>query len=312
MPTAVSRDFLAIEGLDGEALTAWLDAAEEMVPFAAGERFLPHPLPLAGRVVANLFFEDSTRTRVSFEIAGKRLGAEITNLSAAGSSASKGETLLDTARNIEAMGVDAIVVRSGVSGAAAMLARHLECPIVNAGDGRHEHPTQGLLDLLSIRRHFGIVAGRRIAIVGDIANSRVARSVTHGLVALGAEAVLVGPPTLVDPSLERLATGPGRISVGHDLDAILPAVDAVMTLRIQLERAAGSGISSDYRANYGLTAARVDRMREGCAILHPGPVNRGIEIDDAVADDPRRSLILRQVTHGVAVRMAVLRRCVLG
>lgn len=312
MPTAVSRDFLALEGLDGAAIDAWLDESEAMVPFAAGERFLPHPLPLAGRVVANLFFEDSTRTRVSFEIAGKRLGAEMTNLSASGSSASKGETLLDTARNIEAMGVDAIVVRSGVSGAAAMLARHLACPIVNAGDGRHEHPTQGLLDLLSLRRHLGSVAGRRIAIVGDIANSRVARSVTHGLVALGAEAVLVGPPTLVDPSLERLATGPGRISVGHDLDAILPGVDAVMTLRIQLERAAGSGISSDYRANYGMTRARRDRMREGCAILHPGPVNRGIEIDDDVADDPARSLILRQVTHGVAVRMAVLRRCVLG
>jgi aspartate carbamoyltransferase catalytic subunit len=312
MPTAVSRDFLALEGLDGPAITAWLDAAETMVPFAAGDRFLPHPLPLAGRVVANLFFEDSTRTRVSFEIAGKRLGAEITNLSSAGSSASKGETLLDTARNIEAMGVDAIVVRSGVSGAAAMLARHLDCPIVNAGDGRHEHPTQGLLDLLSLRKHLGAIAGRRIAIVGDIANSRVARSVTHGLVALGAEAVLVGPPTLVDPSLERLAKGPGRISVGHDLDAVLPTVDAVMTLRIQLERAAGSGISSDYRSSYGLTAARRDRMRENCAILHPGPVNRGIEIDDDVADDPRRSLILRQVTHGVAVRMAVLRACVLG
>jgi len=210
------------------------------------------------------------------------------------------------------MGVDAIVVRSGVSGAAAMLARHLDCPIVNAGDGRHEHPTQGLLDLLSLRRHLGSIAGRRIAIVGDIANSRVARSVTHGLVALGAEAVLVGPPTLVDPSLVRLATGPGRISVGHDLDAVLPTVDAIMTLRIQLERAAGSGISSDYRSSYGLTAARRDRMREDCAILHPGPVNRGIEIDDDVADDPRRSLILRQVTHGVAVRMAVLRACVLG
>jgi len=316
-PTAVDRDFLALEGLDARSLLAWLDAAEAMVPFAAGERFLPSPLPLVGRVVANLFFEDSTRTRVSFEIAGKRLGAEITNLSASGSSASKGETLLDTARNIEAMGVDAIVVRSGVSGAAAMLARHLACPIVNAGDGQHEHPTQGLLDLLTLRRHFTLAfgrpdfAGRKVAIVGDIAHSRVARSVTHGLVALGSEVLLVGPPTLVDPSFVRLAEGPGSIRVETDLDAVVPELDALMTLRIQLERAAGGGVSPDYRFGYGLTSERRRRLPERCAILHPGPVNRGVEIDDAVADDPRASLILRQVTYGVAVRMAVLRACVL-
>jgi aspartate carbamoyltransferase catalytic subunit len=309
------RDFLAIEGLSAGDLIGWLDAADAMMPYASGAS--KHPgAPLAGRVVANIFFEDSTRTRVSFEVAAKRLGGEVTNLGASGSSASKGETLLDTARNIEAMGVDAIVVRSAISGGAAMLARHLEVPVINAGDGRHEHPTQGVLDLLTIRRHFEATGrgrdfqGRRVAIVGDIANSRVARSATHGLVTLGAEVLLVGPPTLVSRDFERLASGPGRIRVSHDLDGVLANLDAIMLLRIQMERAAGSGISPDYRGMYGLTEARVARLPEDCAVLHPGPVNRGVEIDDAVADDPRRSRILPQVTAGVATRMAVLEACV--
>jgi aspartate carbamoyltransferase catalytic subunit len=316
MTTTAARDFLALEGLPADALVGWLDAAEAMLPYASGSRALTGPLPLAGRVVANLFFEDSTRTRVSFEVAAKRLGAEVTNLASSGSSASKGETLLDTARNIEAMGVDAIVVRSAISGGAAMLARSLTIPVINAGDGRHEHPTQGLLDLLTLRRHFaashgaGTFAGRTVAIVGDVINSRVARSATHALVTLGATVLLVGPPTLVTADFEALAPGPGRIEVHHDLDAVMSRLDAIMMLRIQMERAAGSGVASDYRSQYGLTIVRAARLPPRAAILHPGPVNRGVELDDAVADDPRTSHILPQVTAGVATRMAVLARCV--
>ncbi|MBL9121856.1 MAG: aspartate carbamoyltransferase catalytic subunit [Phycisphaerae bacterium] len=313
---ATARDFLALEGLSASQLLGWLNAAEGMMPFATGERHHPTPLPLAGKVVANIFFEDSTRTRVSFEVATKRLGGEVSNLGASGSSASKGETLLDTAKNIEAMGVDAVVVRSAISGAAIMLARHLEVPVINAGDGRHEHPTQGILDLLTLQRHFaktfgnGEFRGRTVAIVGDIANSRVARSATHGLVTLGATVHLVGPPTLVTSDFTTLAEGEGRVEVGHDLDGVLPSLDAIMLLRIQMERAAGSGVAPDYRGLYGLTEARARRLPERCAVLHPGPVNRGVEIDDAVADDPRFSRILPQVTAGVATRMAVLNACV--
>lgn len=311
-----ARDFLALEGLSASELIGWLDAAEAMMPYATGERRHPAPLPLEGKVVANIFFEDSTRTRVSFEVAAKRLGGEVTNLGASGSSASKGETLLDTAKNIEAMGVDAVVVRSSISGGAVMLAKHLEVPVINAGDGRHEHPTQGILDLLTLRRHFnkafesGDFRGRQVAIVGDIANSRVARSATHGLVALGAHVHLIGPPTLVTQDFSELAVGDGSIAVGHELDRILPSLDAIMLLRIQMERAAGSGVAPDYRAMYGLTEVRARRLPERCAVLHPGPVNRGVEIDDAVADDPRFSRILPQVTAGVATRMAVLNACV--
>jgi aspartate carbamoyltransferase catalytic subunit len=307
-------DFLALEGLSAEALHEWLREAAAMLPFASGERPWQGPLPLAGKVVANIFFEDSTRTRVSFEVATKRLGGEVTNLGASGSSASKGETLLDTAKNIEAMGIDAVVVRSAISGGALMLARQLAIPVVNAGDGRHEHPTQGILDLLTLERHFaaafgsGSFAGRTVAIVGDIVNSRVARSAVHGLVALGAHVLLVGPPTLVTADFELLARGPGSIDVEHDLDAVLGRLDAIMMLRIQMERSAGSGVAPDYRALYGLTEARARRLPANCTILHPGPVNRGVEIDDSVADDPRASRILPQVTAGVATRMAVLRR----
>jgi aspartate carbamoyltransferase catalytic subunit len=239
-------------------------------------------------------------------------------LGASGSSASKGETLLDTAKNIEAMGVDAVVVRSAISGGAIMLARHLSVPVINAGDGRHEHPTQGILDLLTLRRHFSKAFstphfhGRRVAIVGDVANSRVARSATHGLVALGAVVHLIGPPTLVTGDFLQLAHGEGRIEVSNDLERVLPELDAIMLLRIQMERAAGSGVAPDYRSLYGLTEARARRLPERCAVLHPGPVNRGVEIDDAVADDPRFSRILPQVTAGVATRMAVLKACVAG
>jgi aspartate carbamoyltransferase catalytic subunit len=304
--SAPSRDFLAIEGLPVSELRALLDRAERLLPAAMGEAQAEERL--RGRVVANIFFEDSTRTRVSFEIAAKRLGADVVNLGASGSSASKGETLVDTARNIEAMGVDALVIRTSISGGAALVAEAVHCPVINAGDGRHEHPTQALLDVLALKLRLGDVAGKRVAIVGDIANSRVARSATHALVALGAHVVAVGPPALVPAGFHKLAAGSGTIAISHDLESIIHEVDAIMMLRIQLERAAGAGIAPDYRAAFGLTADRRKKLRKGVPILHPGPVNRGVEIDDSVADDPADSLVLAQVSCGVAARMAVLLR----
>ncbi|MFM7051667.1 MAG: aspartate carbamoyltransferase catalytic subunit, partial [Planctomycetota bacterium] len=271
--SAPERDFLAIEGLSAAELRRLLDLSRTLLPQAVGDA--PCEPRLAGRIVANVFFEDSTRTRVSFEIAAKRLGAEVVNLGASGSSASKGETLVDTARNIEAMGVDAVVVRTSISGGAGLVARAVECPVINAGDGRHEHPTQALLDMLALELRLGELRGKRVAIVGDIANSRVARSSAHALVALGAEAVVVGPPALLPQGFDQLATGNGKITITHDLDGIIGEVDAIMMLRIQMERAAGGGIAPDYRAAYGLTEARRRRLRAGAPILHPGPVNRG-------------------------------------
>lgn len=301
-----SRDFLAIEGMPKDELVALLDRAERLLPAAVGDA--PAEERLRGRVIANIFFEDSTRTRVSFEIAAKRLGAEVVNLGAAGSSASKGETLVDTARNIEAMGVDAIVMRTSISGGAALVAKAVACPVINAGDGRHEHPTQALLDALTLRIRLGELQGRRIAIVGDIANSRVARSNAHLLVALGAHVVAVGPPALIPVGFDQIAAGPGSITISHDLDSIIHDLDAIMMLRVQMERAAGGAISPDYRSAFGLTQDRRAKLRRGVPILHPGPVNRGTEIDDAVADDPEASVILAQVSCGVAARMAVLLR----
>ena len=301
-----ARDFLAIEGLSVSELRALIDHAERLLPAAVGEAVSEERL--RGRIVANIFFEDSTRTRVSFEIAAQRLGASVVNLGTGGSSASKGETLVDTACNIEAMGVDAIVVRTSISGGAALVADAVSCPVINAGDGRHEHPTQAVLDMLAMKLRLGDLAGKRVAIVGDIANSRVARSATHALVALGAHVVIVGPPALVPSGFDQLARGAGTITISHDLDAILTEVDAIMMLRIQLERAAANGIAPDYRTAYGLTEHRRHRLRKGAVILHPGPVNRGVEIDDAVADDPASSVILQQVSCGVAARMAVLLR----
>lgn len=307
-----ARDFLAIEGLSAGQLVELLDAAERMLPVVVGGKATgdqSFSQALRGRVVANIFFEDSTRTRVSFEIAAKRLGAEVVNISATGSSASKGESLVDTARNIEAMGVDVIVLRTAISGGAAMVAQRVRCPVINAGDGRHEHPTQGLLDALTLRLRLGDLAQKRVAIVGDISNSRVARSTTHALVALGARVVAVGPPALIPVGFDQLA-GNGNITITHDIDAIIGEIDAIMMLRVQLERAAGAAIASDYRAAFGLTSARRARLRAGVPILHPGPINRGIEIDDAVADDLEDSMIMTQVSCGVAARMAVLLRAI--
>ncbi len=292
---------------------------------------------LRGRLVANLFFEDSTRTRTSFSVAARRLGAEVYDLFGQGSSISKGETLADTALNIVAMGVDAIVVRAKENGAALDMARAVEraategvaglhaapCSIINAGDGRHEHPTQALLDTLTLAEHFGRaggfdLSGLKVLIVGDIVSSRVARSNAACLPKLGAELVLVGPPALCPPEMEALADEGTAVRVSHDLDAEIENADAVMMLRVQFERheppadrlpgsAAASPIASprDYRSRYGLTVDREPRLKPGAVVLHPGPMNRGLEIDGAVADGPR-SLILRQAANGIPVRMAVL------
>lgn len=300
---------VALAGVGRERITAWLDRAESFLDGrdapAAG---VPGRLPLAGRIVAHLFLEDSTRTRLSFEVATMRLGGGVIAATSAGSSISKGESLLDTARNLAAMGVDAIVVRTSASGGAAQLAQRLEVPVINGGDGRHEHPTQALLDLLTLRRAMGSLDGVRVGIVGDIANSRVARSDVHGLLAIGARPVLIGPPTLVPGELSGLATSSGGppIEIEHDFDRVLPTLGAVIMLRMQRERAASNAVGADYPKGYRLNRERAAKMPDRAPILHPGPVNRGYEIEPEVADDPRRSLVLRQVGHGVAVRMAVL------
>ena len=301
---SMPRHLLQLEGVDAEGLTGLLDRARAHLPAARGESTPARTMD--GRLVAQLFFEDSTRTRLSFEAATARLGGRSMALQGAGSSASKGETFLDTALNVDALGVDAMVVRTSISGGAALLARNVRCAVINAGDGRREHPTQGLLDCLTIREVFGRFEGLRVAIVGDIANSRVARSALHALTTLGAHVTLVGPPTLLPSSMAGVALHRDRVALSHDLDATLGGLDVIMMLRVQLERAAGGGVASDYRELFGLTHARAARLPSHCIVMHPGPVNRGVEVDDDVADDMRRSQILRQVTHGVAVRMAVL------
>lgn len=278
---------------------------------------------LAGKIVANLFFEDSTRTRTSFSVAAKRLGAEVVDLMGFASSVNKGETLVDTALNVEAMGVEALVIRAKQSGAAASIAAAVRCPVINGGDGRHEHPTQGLLDTYTLAEsherldNFDL-SGLKVLIVGDVASSRVARSAITCMSKLGAKVVCVGPPGLAPAGL-----GPLGCAVSHDLDEHLPSADAVMMLRMQFERHDGddkgggerksSVIASvrEYRDGYALTGDRAAGLRPGCIVMHPGPMNRGLEIDGIVADGPR-SVILRQVTNGVAVRMAVLSWCFEG
>lgn len=280
--------------------------------------------PLQGHTIANLFFEDSTRTRTSFTNAAHRLRAHVSNLLGAFSSVTKGETLIDTARNVEAMGVRALVIRARQGGSAALIARHVKCPVINAGDGRHEHPTQGLLDLYTLAEAKGRLSdfdlrGLRVAIVGDVVSSRVARSNIAGLTTMGAEVVCVGPAGLAPRSLEALA--PGRVHVAPQLDDVLERVDAVMLLRVQFERHApveGASKNSpaiasvrEYRSFFGMTSQRAARLKPDAIIMHPGPINRGLELDPDVADGPR-SVILRQVTVGVGVRMAALEACTLA
>ena len=305
---AATGHLLGLEGLSRDQLHAMLDDAEQFLPVVEGV-VDPEPV-LDGRIVANLFLENSTRTRVSFSVAARRLGADVIDLLGGTSSSSKGESLIDTAANIAAMGVDAVVVRCTASGGPQLIASNLDIPVLNAGDGMHEHPTQGLLDLLTIRQHLGTadLDGRSVAIVGDIASSRVARSNIHALTTCGADVRLVGPAALVPDALTSMldhAPGRGRVTIHHDFDEVLGEVDVVMMLRIQFERHDEDVIPADYIERYGLNAARAEQLPAGVPILHPGPINRGVELTHEVADGPR-SLILRQVTNGVAVRMAAL------
>jgi aspartate carbamoyltransferase catalytic subunit len=260
---------------------------------------------LEGKVVANLFFEASTRTRLSFERAAKALGADVLNFTAQTSSVSKGETLLDTVRNVEAMGVSTLIIRHSASGAAYLASRHVQCAVVNAGDGTHGHPSQALLDAFTLHERWGALDGRTVAIVGDVLHSRVARSNLYCLLALGARVVFAGPPTLMPVGLEELG---GRVA--PSLDAALEEADAVMVLRVQGERQTAGYVPSvrEYARLYGLTAERAAKLRPGVLVMHPGPVNRGVELAPEVADGPG-NVILAQVSHGVAVRMAVLEAC---
>lgn len=291
---------LTTEGLDRATLEELLDDADEFAEVLT--RPIPKVPALRGKTVATMFFEPSTRTRMSFEKAAKALSADTVNFSPGTSSLSKGESLKDTALTVHAMGVDLMVVRHKATGAPWRLAEWLDIPIVNGGDGAHQHPTQALLDCLTLRQHFGSLDGLEIAIVGDIRHSRVARSDIFAMTTLGASVTLVGPPTLlpIDPDAWPVKTS-------HDLDAVIGGLDAVYLLRVQTERGGGSVFPSlaEYTARYGMTNQRFAELKDDAVVLHPGPMNRGVEIGHDVADD-ERSLVLQQVTNGVAARMAVL------
>jgi aspartate carbamoyltransferase catalytic subunit len=294
------RHLLDVDDLGRDGIEEVLELTDAFVEVSS--RAIPKVPTLRGRTLAWLFYEDSTRTRLSFETAARRLSADTLSFSVGSSSVSKGESLLDTARTIQAMGVDAIVVRHGSAGVPWQLARWVDCSVINAGDGWHAHPTQALLDAYTLRQHLGDLAGRHVVIVGDVAHSRVARSEVTALTLLGADVTLVAPPTLLPPSL---AGWP--VAVSHDLDAVLPTADVVYLLRMQLERQREALVPSlrEYTASYGLTTRRAHLVKPEAVIMHPGPMNRGLEIAAEVADLPR-SVILEQVRNGVAVRMAVL------
>ncbi|NRA01489.1 MAG: aspartate carbamoyltransferase catalytic subunit [Myxococcales bacterium] len=294
------RHLLGIEGLSREEILRLLDTAEAMLEIS--QREVKRVPTLRGKTIVNLFLEPSTRTRVSFEIAAKRLSADAINLQASGSSLSKKETLADMASNLEAMNVDLLVVRDRTAGVPKMLADRVRIPVVNAGDGAHEHPTQALLDALTLRQSFGSLEGRVVAIVGDIAHSRVARSDLLVFSALGAEVRVAGPPTMIPPGIEALGVKPY-----FSLEDALAGADAVVVLRIQQERLEGALFPGEreYAQNWSLTRRTLALAKPEAAVLHPGPINRGVEIASEVADaEPSR--ILDQVTNGVAVRMAVL------
>lgn len=295
------RHLTGIYGLQPWEITFLLDEAEQWVDL--NRQSAKHDDRLAGLTQMNAFFEASTRTLLSFEVAGKRLGADVVNMNAAQSSVKKGETLIDTAVTLNAMRADVIVIRHQASGAVQLIADKVDCPVLNAGDGWHEHPTQGLLDALTIRRRRGSFEKLRIAICGDILHSRVARSNILALTALGAEVNVIAPPTLMPPAIERLGVTPFT-----DFDAGLAGADVVMMLRLQNERMRGGFIPSprEYFALYGLTRERLERAAPDALVMHPGPMNRGIEISSDIADDLERSAITEQVEMGVAVRMACL------
>ena len=301
MPLYPHRHLLALQGLEPPYIAELLDLAESYVLLNRGGKTGRDTL--RGKTLINLFFEDSTRTRTSFEVAGKRLGADVINMSVSTSSVNKGETLLDTASTLNAMKTDLLVVRHGQSGAPALLSQKVEAAVINAGDGTHEHPTQALLDALTILRRKGRLEGLVVAICGDVLHSRVARSNILALTALGADVRVVGPPTLLPPAIERM--GVARFT---DFDQGLDGVDVVMMLRLQRERMAGGFVPSprEYHALYGLTPERLVRAAPDALVMHPGPMNRGIEIASSVADDLERSAITEQVEMGVAVRMACL------
>ncbi len=297
------RHLLGLEELNAEEINLLLDQAERFrAVLMQGDRKIPL---LAGKTCVNLFFENSTRTRTSFALAARRLGADVVEFSASTSSLSKGETIIDTAKNIEAMQIDAVIVRHSCPGSPKLLAENLRCSILNAGDGPHEHPTQALLDILTIRQRFERIKGLTVALVGDIAHSRTARSNIWGLQKLGAHVIVCGPSTLVSKQWEKLG-----VETSYSLDAILPRVDVFNLLRIQFERQVVRPFPStrEYAHLYGMDAQRLTKAKNDVLIIAPGPINRGLEVTPDVADG-QHSSILNQVTNGVAVRMAALWMC---
>ena len=300
MTAALEKDLTGLEFLSAEQIRLILDTAE---PFKeVSERPIKKVPALRGKTIVNLFFEASTRTRISFEFAEKRLSADTVNVAVSGSSVSKGETLVDTARNLEAMRIDMVVIRHGASGAAQFLGRRIRSNVINAGDGKHEHPTQGLLDMLTIRDKVGHIEGVKVCLVGDILHSRVARSNLWGLTKLGAEVAVCGPRSLLPRGIEGLG-----VRVFGRIEEAIEWADVLNVLRLQLERMEKGFIPSlrEYYRVFGVTMERLERAPKSLIIMHPGPMNRGVEIDSRVADGPH-SVILDQVTNGVAVRMAVL------
>ncbi len=296
------KHLLGLEGMSVAGLNRIFDAAETFVGVGVGD--VPKRDELKGKVVVNLFYEPSTRTRMSFGLAARRLGADVLDFSPGGSSTSKGETFIDTAKNIEAMGIDMVVVRHSSPGAPHVLAKHLmpHVRVVNAGDGSHEHPTQALLDIFTIRKKLGRVAGLTVGLVGDIAHSRVARSNIHALTTLGAKVIVCGPTTLVPPEVAQFG-----VEIADKLDDVLPRCDVLNLLRVQFERQRSGLFPSirEYRLLFGVDSERMKKAKVDVLLLAPGPINRGVEISPDVADGPN-SAILDQVTNGLAVRMAVL------
>jgi aspartate carbamoyltransferase catalytic subunit len=294
------KHLLSVNDLAREDVVRILDTAESFRE--VGTRVIKKVPALRGRTVVNLFYEDSTRTRISFELAAKRLSADVINFSTSGSSVAKGESLKDTALTLQAMGADAIVIRHSSSGSPVTLTKWVTASVLNAGDGTHEHPTQALLDLYTMRERFGQIEGLKVAIVGDVLHSRVARSLTFALSKMGAEVTLVGPPTLIPPDAPAWGA-----TVSHEFDPILPKQNVCYMLRVQRERQRQQYFPSvrEYATLFGLSRERVEALPEGAMIMHPGPMNRGVEIASDVADLPQ-SVITEQVTNGIAVRMSLL------
>jgi aspartate carbamoyltransferase catalytic subunit len=294
------KDLVSINQLSSDDISLILDMAESFKEVS--ERPIKKVPTLRGRTVINLFFEPSTRTRTSFELAAKRLSADSINISKSSSAIVKGESIKDTAQTLQAMAADVVVIRHSASGSADLLAKYMDCSVINAGDGTHEHPTQALLDLFTIRQEFGTLNGIKVAIVGDITHSRVAGSNILALKKMGAEVTLVGPPTLIPKNIEELG-----VKVSYDLEAVLPEIDVLYLLRIQLERQGEPLFPSlsEYAALFGINRRRLEMAKPDLIIMHPGPINRGVEIAPEIADMPQ-AVINSQVTNGVAVRMAIL------